>query len=481
MRDYVFIGGGASGAMVLIYAAQKARKQNVPLAGTTFHLFDPNGFGCGGIAYGQTKPGYVLNSVHGEMSPWLQDAFHNACNGHDAYTFEKRGPGGYRDFLQAQLQDALSILRNSGAIITEHKTAAFPCMERSGLYMILNEAGHTVLSDVPMGDIVLAPGYGPNVNFPELWQYTGNGYTHSLYTEDWDTQIQQRQDPKTIIVAGSGPALYDFVNGYTGNPEDVNLIVVSAAGEGLDVRDVSVESGETRVMPSCMSAVPDDASVEALREAILSDFGNAIQNGTTRRRAALDIIRNFSQIMPRLREDITQAFLRSAFCNVLRHAATPIPQESADRLREFNPIFIQGHLDSAAVERKKNGRFDIVMNGKVLARVNWIINATGHGRHNAPVLEHLKRQGLADIDPKTGVLATDGSGFRLSGSGLMCVGPAVHSGTDGVESFSGPAKKIAETVIENIRHADIIERQAQYLLMGRSTFSFVLHPASIRP
>jgi len=75
-NDFAFIGGGATGTMLLIYLAQKIQNQNISLAGQRFHLIDPKGFGHGGLAYDECGENHLLNSVRTEMSPWDVPEFH---------------------------------------------------------------------------------------------------------------------------------------------------------------------------------------------------------------------------------------------------------------------------------------------------------------------------------------------------------------------------------------------------------------------
>ncbi len=88
--------------------------------------------------------------------------------------------------------------------------------------------------------------------------------------------------------------------------------------------------------------------------------------------------------------------------------------------------------------------------------VDMIINATGHGRHNSPILEGLKEQRLAQYNPITGALDTDKTSYKLNGSGLNVIGPATHIGTDGIESFYVYTKHFAENFVSRLKYEAIL-------------------------
>ncbi|HTK84560.1 MAG TPA: FAD/NAD(P)-binding protein, partial [Patescibacteria group bacterium] len=72
-KNIVIVGGGSTGSCAVIALAQ-AFAALPPPRGTTLHLFDPDGFGNGGIAYGQSGRA-LLNETADAMSPWNPGAF----------------------------------------------------------------------------------------------------------------------------------------------------------------------------------------------------------------------------------------------------------------------------------------------------------------------------------------------------------------------------------------------------------------------
>lgn len=433
---FAIIGGGASGSMVLAYLARNAA--NDSLTGVTFDLFDPNGFGCGGIAYGKALPGMVLNSVRTEMSPWDGPAFRDHFNAHAAHTFEARGAGGYLDFLQQETLWAIEQLRQAGAQINLHRTAVTP-EQHGDKFALVDPDGKAATPPLPANRIILAAGYGPNPYFADLKPYAGNGYIHSLY-DGFDPAAVSDPHSKTVAFLGSGPALYDFVNAINDDLVSLDLVVISPSGAPMGTRDLSIEGSETRITPFNMLAA-GQATCEALTEAVKKDIRIAQERGATNRRIGLDIVRNLGPALAAMDEEEAIAFRNSPLVAQLRHGATPIPVESARRLQTFSPRFVKQRLRPEDISLKR-GRFGIAAPDGTL-HADFIVNGTGHGRHNAPVLEALKKAGLARVDPKTGVLATDEGGIALAPSGLLCLGPAVHPGTDGMESFAPGAEAIA--------------------------------------
>ena len=97
-----------------------------------------------------------------------------------------------------------------------------------------------------------------------------------------------------------------------------------------------------------------------------------------------------------------------------------------------------------------------------------IVNGTGHGRHNSPILESLKNQGLASVNLHLDTLRTDATGYRLADSGITCIGPATHFGTDGLESFAPNVKAVADFIIDKARKLSI--GQAAEAVVDRESF-----------
>ncbi len=430
------IGGGGSGAMVAIYLAQRLAGRD--LNGETFNLFDPNGFGSGGVAYGQAWPGMILNSVETEMSPWEPPKFKNHFSPLSGPSFAPRGDGGYRDFLRSEVNAAIAKLRGAGACVNFFETEARPEASEDR-FIITDKDGQYLTDPVPAGNIVLCAGYGPNKYFRELIPYMDIGFVHSLY-EDFNPVAIDNRKEKNVIFIGSGPALDDCVNALQSDPGSFNLVVVSPTGKPLDVRDLEAERDEKNITPAHMLNL-EKVTSESLAAAISADIDEAIQAGATRRRASLDILNQVGSALKAMDIDEAHKFDQLGILSRLKHWGGPKPLENAVRLEQFRPRYIAHRLRPEEVE-VENGRF-ILKIGNETFRPDFIINGTGHGRHNAPVLEYLKSQGKITVAPGTGVLATDEDEVTLTPSGLLCVGPAAHTGMDGMESFAPKAEKVA--------------------------------------
>src|ERR1700761_6237573 len=79
-KDIVVIGGGSTGTTAVIALARELTGRR-PVPGVTLHLFDPQGFANGGIAYGQSGSA-LLNETADAMSPWSPGAFTDWCAEH---------------------------------------------------------------------------------------------------------------------------------------------------------------------------------------------------------------------------------------------------------------------------------------------------------------------------------------------------------------------------------------------------------------
>jgi len=245
---------------------------------------------------------------------------------------------------------------------------------------------------------------------------------------------------------GSGPGLYDVINELT--PIYHSLHVFSGNNSGLGVRDVSLEINEQSIQPEVLLSLDQTSSYEDAIKALKHEFTNAAQ-GRSRRRIALDILKSVKDILLKMDKGIARKFRQSAEFSPIRHIGTPIPQASKDRLERFNPKFVKTHLHDADIKRQAYGTFKIQTgNDQYFADV--IINVTGHGRHNAPIIESLKTQGLVRVSDITNSLETDQDGFRVKPSGLSVIGPATHVGCDGIESFAIYAEKWAQSFIDNL-------------------------------
>lgn len=450
-RDFAILGGGASGCTVLFYIAQKLQNHQGPLNDLTLHLVDPKGFGSGGIAYGQTSPNHYLNSTRDEMSPWDTFEFHQWCIeqelGDNVQSFNFRADNG--QFLSEKMQAVIQQLRAKGVNIVEHKSEGYPVRTGDNKFQIINESGKPIIHDLSLDDFVLAPGYGPNENFENLHQYQGDGYIHDIYNYGEVQKALNLKDHVKIAFAGTGPALYDFANDAKALGANIGLHAFSRAGRPLDIRDVTREPHEFKIPPNYDGRfdVSDAASLEKL---IQADFDEARVSGQrTDRRVALDIMAHIRPYLVQMDPTVAALFTRSTFMSILKGKATPIPEFSQKRLLSFNPTLHQGHLNGN-ISRLKGGAFSIQnLDGEVI-QADVIVNGTGHGRCNSKMAKHLIDNGLATSNDALCVLETDETGYRLEGSGIQILGPAVHFGTDGVESFAPPAERIANHFVSSL-------------------------------
>ena len=445
-RDFAVVGGGSTGPMQLIYIAKKALESGKSLEGLTFHLVDPNGFGSGGIAYRECSSNHLLNSVRGEMSPWDPEEFHQWCVaeglGDNLLEFNKRAD--YGRFMEQKWAETQATLENLGAKIVEHKTTATVKDLGHGQYAILDSNQNPILSDLSVDDFVLTPGYGSNDNFSNLREYEGQGYIHSPYDLD---AIEQIATGQTVAFIGAGPALYDVVNDFNAQAANPTLLVYSREGKFLQTRNVNLEHGEQHTPPDYLSGV-QPKNARALQELIEQEFDRArLAGDRTDRRVALDLMRGLGQHLKQMDLGVVKEFTCSSYFGSLKGRATPVPEESQRVLASLDPTIIKQRLNGN-VEKTKTG---FLIDGT--RNVDVIINGTGHGRHNSPIIESLKYQGLASVNPYLNVLETDETGYRLAESGIAVIGPATHFGIDGMESFAQYADNYANGFVASLNNA----------------------------
>ena len=402
-KNFPIIGGGATGPMLLAYMAKEAVVQGVRLDGEVFHLIDPNGFGNGGIAYGKSHRKHKLNSISTEMDPINPDRFGQAMTEQNVIslpdTFHDRSQ--FQPYIEQEfVQKSIETLRTRGATIVEHKTTGFVRDNKDGTFAILTQDPLTNpdaplvdprLTGLTKDDLALTVGYGPNTNFPELRGKAG--YIHSPY--DRALSLIEREpllqrEGITIAVAGAGPALYDIVNEL--EPSAANkLLVFSREGRRLTTRDASIEAFETSFPPRELLQLDHMSTLQQAIAALNAEF-QEYRQGRSDRRVALDVNKYKKEILLSLAPDVAIAFRQSSELRSINGTATPVPQASQDRLDEFNPRFIAQRLNGNV--SPSDSSVIIAQDDGTTHEVDVFINATGHGRHNAAVIESLKAQGL---------------------------------------------------------------------------------------
>ena len=457
-QEYAIIGGGSVGPIAVIYLAEEFKKRSLSVdeGSVTIHAVDPAGFCNGGLAYKSQPEEHMLNSVYGEMSPWTPDAFFNHAKDKDAdiHPLEFASRALYLDFLSASYEDAVETLSHAGVKVEEHHVSAIiKAGDHAGSIRLVDQNRHgdvvTLLSD----QVLLSVGYGKNENFKEMQSYIGRGYVHDIYdVNQIEAEPALHTENPRILFIGNGPALYDFTNAYTGDPSKTQLHVLAPGGEVLGVRDTSIEEGELPIRTDLIDALSDDTTLEVLNSTIAAQFEKAARGGATSRRSAFDIITAMKPVLTRIPQEVATEFTTSGEYRRLVHTATPIPEESHARLNAFNPHIIAGRFEQENVTRQEDGTF-LVKTGGETVEVDAIINGTGHGRINHPVIRELLAEGGVQIDRRFGTLATHEDGYTLRGSGIACIGPATHWGIDGIESFARSIEPLAE------KWADQIENQ----------------------
>ena len=452
--EFALIGGGGTGEMTLIYLTQQIQQNKLNATDLTLHLIDPNGFGSGGIAYGQCAPDNFLNSTRNEMSPWNQSEFHcwgiEQGLGDNMYAFNRRSDNGR--FLELKYQQTLNTLKKLSVTVIEHQTKAdYRRTNHQDVYDIIDTNTDAVLTSLPAEQICLSDGYGPNTNFLALQSNPDNGYVHSPYdTQKLRALLAEKPNAK-IVHIGANAALYDSANTLSFLKSKLNqsiapsLTIISHFNKSMNVRDVSLEPSEQSLEPLFLtSSKPHD--IFELQRKLRDEFETAPgRRGRSDRRIALDTMRYLGAYLKTINPDIPQALFKQTriVANIVR-TATPIPEFSAQNLDALKPQFIQGCLKSTSpnyVGERNDGGFTVRIDNKTID-ADIIINATGHGRTNSTIMSHLLKDGLIEKDTLLNTVK-QGSDGRITKSGFFYAGPATHFGIDGMESFAPTAEKIA--------------------------------------
>lgn len=455
-RDFVFIGGGSVGPVLIIYLAQLAEAQKLDLSGVVFHLVDPKGYGNGGIAYGKNAPGHILNTLRSEMSPWERNKFHDYLlslgRADDPLQFNLRSD--YGAFLQRELQDAKAQLRAHGVQIVEHNQVAYVRRVADTTFKIVGKGGFIMapsLGALPASNIVLTVGYGPNDNFQALRAYSACGFVDTIYPiRELQATLLSMHTPVRVAALGSAAALYDFAVACPLSAQDMQLFVFSSASAGLEVREVENEHLLKDLRLHHLKCLPATASASEIEQAIDAEFREAQQmEAGPDTWIAFRIMGVIGPVLEKVDPQVAIEFRKSTMFKRIKRLGGSTTRYSRAKLEEYAPAFIPVSLAPKDITFTPAGACRITASGHTY-EVDVVVNVSGHGRHNTSILEDMKTQGLAEVHPGTDVLSTDESGLYLKRSGIACIGPATHFGTDGIETFARPASVLARLLVQRM-------------------------------
>lgn len=472
-KDKVFsiIGGGSTGPVILIELAKQIREQNIRLDGYKFNLIDPKGFCNGGIAYGQASDNHYLNSTRDEISPWNPLAFHRHAQenglGSLIKTFDKRK--GCVPFLKKEYTAALEFLKSRGVSFAEHVTSAEDIeINKDGSITILDAEKNPIGDTVNARNIIFSLGYSENNNFPALQNYKGEGYVHSLYPPQ-ELNIALQKQPRRIAILGAGAALQDCANDIKAHGIEVAALYnFSNAGKPLGIRDTALEIDEQNYTPQYLGRLNGDTDLQTLKQTVKAEFAAANIQGFPLRRVSLDIMRALRPVMLRIDPTVAQAYTRAGELQQISHDATPVPLFSDQTLRAFNPAFFKQRLGERDIQKARDGTFTI-QTEKGPVEVDLIINATGHGKYGHPILQKMLAKGQISINPNIDAVRTDETGYRLPGLGSVIIGPAMHFGVHGIESFYAYTQPmVQELIAEHLQNRSITAQAQQQAVNARA-------------
>lgn len=461
-RNLAVIGGGATGVTYVIQLAKALAEENARLDGVRLHLIDPRGFGNGGIAYGQSDNTY-LNEPADAMSPWDRQAFTKFCKkkglGDNPKTFHLRSV--YGEFLNAEYRQAVSALQSRGLEIVEHKRKGdLKCVDDSTYQVLVDET--PLPCEFNVDDILIATGHGSRETLKDLEAY--DGYIHSIYpiSNLRDNPSFNKPDAN-ILILGTGPGFIDTIMQIDPHTFTGKITAISGSAFVPQKRDLSLEVNPQPYKPAIqITQLDETTTADNLAAIIAQELERAAsEQGIPERQAAYAIQKNLETYLKKLTPAEQKIFVEE-HKNTLLHKATPIPDFSHDRfetLRKTGRLTIEkAVLTSAkAVAPIENGLRTL------LWMQDWdyqetphfdfdcIVNCTGHNPLNNPLVKSLIDRGLAECDENLKILETDETGYRLTGSGIPCVGPQTNLGVDGVETFAAPLADITKSIVD--RHA----------------------------
>ncbi len=458
-RNIAIVGGGATGSVLMIYISKFAKEKRVNLEDVTFHLIDKKEFGYGGIAFGECSDEHILNTLRNEMSPWQPDRFHQymceAGKSNDILSIDKRQD--FQVFLKSELDKSLKEINILGGKIKKHieKISLLKSEGTKNTYALLSDSGealHPDLEDLNAKDIVLTVGYGPNNNFKELHQFIGDGYIHHLYPlHHLENEPSIKKEKIKVAIFGSSAALYDFVIASGLKPKTTEFYIFGAtADKQLEIRDIFNEHLLKGVDLEKLYKFNTQTTILEIQSEMDIVFKVSRENEVGPDTwVAFNIVNNSAKILKNLSLEVATEFRKSDFFQKLKRLGGPTSHVASKLLDSYKYECIPQNVFARDIKRNKDKTFMIFSDGKEYM-VDCIVNATGHGRHNSSLISDLKEKQLVKINQHLDVLETDESGYRLVGSGLACIGPATHFGTDGVQTFAKYSEKLAREIVDSM-------------------------------
>ena len=420
------VGAGFSGTMVAAHLLREARS---PLRVILIERAETAGVG---IAYREQSDRHLLNVRAEGMSAfpdqpahflrWLADYRGDEALVNPAAFMPRRLYGHYlRDVLataadQAQRDIRLEIVQDEVLGVAA-----------GGAQHVLRLAsGSTVEAD----RVVLALG-NPGPADPPVEDRSF--YASPMYqSHAWSMQglISLRRDDAVLLV-GSGLTTLDWIASLAERGHRGAIHVVSRRGLLPRVH----QAAPKHVLSFDPATVPP--RVRALMRLIRAEIAQVVAAGGEWR-SVMDALRPHGQTLwRRLPRPEQLRFLRHArtWWDIHRHRAAPRNLETVQRLLDSGqlevlaarPVAYAERGDAVDVHLRRRGRDEVVVRS-----VQRVVNCTGpdsnYRRHNHPLLNGLREQGLAVIDDIGLGLETDSLGRLLQAdgspsTGLFTLGP----------------------------------------------------------
>ena len=413
----LIVGGGAAGTLVAIHLVRTAGRRST---GCDVVVVDPADLLGGGVAFGTTDPGYLLNVPASGMSALPEDPGHFVAwrERHDPdrpslpWSFAPRRQFAW--YLQEVLTASLAGMADQVSLRHVRARATSARRTAAGVVIRTDEGGELAADAAVIATGLPAAGHA--------WAPESLSSSAFFVPDPWapgalDPIRRDRTGPSAVLLAGTGLTMVDValsLTGSVGRP-DRRIRAISRSG-----RLPKAHAGSAK-----LPAIPDvsgwDPSLAELRKRV----GRHLQDvaaTTGDWRPALDGLRfQIPTLWSRMSEADRVEFLArdAGTWNLLRHR---MPRSSATTLHGLRSGGRLGLRRATLVDAAplRRGGLRITLSDGSQDEVGWVVNCTGPQADlrvlGDPLLDDLLAPagGSALATP-----ATAGMGFRTSNGRLV--------------------------------------------------------------
>lgn len=425
MNRVLIVGGGASGALVAINIARKARVE------TSVVIADPSIFLGRGVAYGTTNPSHLLNVPASRMSALVDEPNHFCeSSGMDPNAFApRRDYANYliSTFVQEQLKNPLAKF--------EHLRDVVSSIRKVGSRTF--EASFEKTAPMNFSHVVLAIGQGDAIEHQGIFSQTKDS---RIIRDAWRQEFQPFNG--TLVCIGTGLTFIDHALSHI--RKSANNIVIGISRTGL----LPMPHLPKRALPL---DVPESARLSPIA---LREFIEKSEDW----RAAQDGVRHLlPEIWSSWNDDQKSEFVNRdlRWWNVHRHRVSP------DIHRELQDSMDAGRVkvmaDELLTASEQNGRLGLTLSSGATLEADALINCLGYQSNGTgPLFESLINEGLAVEGPLGWGIRTRFPRHELLNSAgetedcLYAIGPILlgeRFETTAIPELRVQARDIAEAIV----------------------------------